>query len=281
MSLPSVSAGDSELIAWVRSIGGGGGAPQEIRQAALELKRSLTKEFKAEQRKKILEYLEGELEKTRGVAHATGNLLEWTEGDSEAAYTSRYNQACRLKAQKLNEAELGEARNVISQLVAKISQSKKILRLEVVLLEISQQLERLAKNKDDAAQLAREAKASLPEASGADNALAANLVSAIENARNQTIGYVYLKQWTLADGTRWLKVGITNNPSRRDAEQNVLPVPAVTLRLMETQSMDQAAAIEKALHQQLASQKVTGAGNRELFHLNDAQLAALMAAMSL
>ena len=279
MSLPSVSAGDSELIAWVRSIGGGGGAPQEIRQAALELKRSLTKEFKAEQRKKILEYLEGELEKTRGVAHATGNLLEWTEGDSEAAYTSRYNQACRLKAQKLNEAELGEARNVISQLVAKISQSKKILRLEVVLLEISQQLERLAKNKDDAAQLAREAKASLPEASGADNALAASLVSAIENARNHTIGYVYLKQWTLADGTRWLKVGITNNPSRRDAEQNVLPVPAVTLRLMETQSMDQAAAIEKALHQQLASQKVTGAGNRELFHLNDAQLAALMAAM--
>jgi len=281
MSLPSVSAGDSELIAWVRSIGGGGGAPQEIRQAALELKRSLTKEFKAEQRKKILEYLEGVLEKTRGVAHATGNLLEWTEGDSEAAYTSRYNQACRLKAQKLNEAELGEARNVISQLVAKISQSKKILRLEVVLLEISQQLERLAKNKDDAAQLAREAKASLPEASGADNALAASLVSAIENARNQTIGYVYLKQWTLADGTRWLKVGITNNPSRRDAEQNVLPVPAVTLCLMETQGMDQAAAIEKALHQQLASQKVTGAGNRELFHLSDAQLAALMAAMSL
>ena len=48
---------------------------------------------------------------------------------------------------------------------------------------------------------------------------------------------------------------------------------------MKTQSMDQAAAIERALHQQLAAQKVKGAGNRELFHLDDGQLAALMAAM--
>lgn len=109
--------------------------------------------------------------------------------------------------------------------------------------------------------------------------LADSLTIAIENARNSTGGYVYLKQWSLADGTRWLKIGITNNPARRDAEQNVLPVPAVTLRLIETQSMDQAAAIERAIHQQLAAQKVAGAGNRELFHLDDGQLAALMAAM--
>ena len=78
---------------------------------------------------------------------------------------------------------------------------------------------------------------------------------------------------------RHLKIGITNNLNRRDVEQNVLPVPAVTLKLMEVQSMDQAAAIERALHQQLTDWKVTGAGNRELFHLDDAQLAALIAAM--
>ena len=114
----------------------------------------------------------------------------------------------------------------------------------------------------------------------ADKGFASGLIAAIEDARNQTGGFVYLKQWTLADGTRWFKVGITNNPSRRDTEQNVLPVPAVTLKLMKTQSMDQAIAIEKAIHQQLVAQKVSGAGNRELFHLNDAQLEALMAAMS-
>jgi len=45
--------------------------------------------------------------------------------------------------------------------------------------------------------------------------------------------------------------------------------------------MDQAAAIERALHQQLSAQKITGAGNRELFKLDDGQLSALMAAMDL
>lgn len=214
-----------------------------------------------------------------GAQVVTGNLLKWTEGNSEAAYTSRYQQACRLKIQKLNDLELAEVEAVVQQAQEFIWQENKLARLDVVLLETQQQRKRLKLACESAQQAAIEAQVTLPETEGSDNALAYSLAAAIESARNRTGGYVYLKQWSLADGTRWLKIGITNNPNRRDAEQNVLPVPAVTLRLMETQSMDQAAAIERALHQQLNAQKITGAGNRELFHLDDAQLSALMAAM--
>jgi hypothetical protein len=251
------------------------------KQIALEEKKSAAWAALPEKKKQQILAREAELRKveSEGAQVTTGNLLEWTAGNSEAAYTSRYQQACRLKIKKLTELELSEVESVIVQALRVIRQEKKVVRLEVVLLETRQQRERLRVAIESAEQAAIEAQANLPQIEGADNALAASLAAAIEDARNRTGGYVYLKQWTLADGTRWLKLGITNNPSRRDAEQNVLPVPAVTLRLMETQSMDQAAAIERALHQQLAAQKVTGAGNRELFHLDDGQLAALMAAM--
>jgi hypothetical protein len=255
--------------------------PSDVHLRAALFKRLYKEKASLSEQLEALSYLENYRSKSDGAQATTGNLLQWTEGNGMAAYTSRYNQACRLKVRKLSEPELGEAEAVIIQAIKEFSESQKKVRLEVVLLEVKQQLERLMQAKDTSAAAALEAQANLPNVTEADNALTASLTAAIEGARSQTGGYVYLKQWTLADGTRWLKVGITNNPNRRDAEQNVLPVPAVTLRLMETKSMDQAAAIEKALHQQLASQKVTGAGNRELFHLNDSQLAALMAAMSL
>ena len=37
--------------------------------------------------------------------------------------------------------------------------------------------------------------------------------------------FLYLKKWEVAN-KKWIKIGITNDPSRRDTEQNVLPVPA-------------------------------------------------------
>ena len=259
-------------------------AKQDAIREAPEIK---NKKLKAEEEKRAAEWdalpEERKQELLRvdalGAQVITGNLLQWTEGNCDAAYTSRYQQACRLKIQKLSGSELAEVEAVVEQALKVIWQDHKVARLEVILLEAQQQRERLRVAMESAEQAAIEAQANLPQLEGADNALTASLAAAIEDARNRTGGYVYLKQWTLADGTRWLKVGITNNPNRRDAEQNVLPVPAMTLRLMETQSMDQAAAIERALHQQLAAQKVTGAGNRELFHLDDPQLAALMAAM--
>lgn len=218
----------------------------------------------------------------QGAHTATENLLGWTNGTCSAALASRYKQALRINSKKLTLDEVGEAISVVGELISAFSSSpNQLSRLKVIRLELTQQSAR-AKKEIQAQQVkAKKALGAIRNtiSNNIDKGFAAGLTAAIKEARNSTGGYVYLKQWTLMDGTRWLKVGITSNPNRRDTEQNVLPVPVVTLRLMETQSMDQAAAIERALHQQLAAQKVTGAGNRELFHLDDAQLAALIAAM--
>lgn len=226
-----------------------------------------------------------ELEKrvnSQGAQVATGNILNWTNGKSRAALASRYQQAIRIKALNLTLEEATEAASVVQQLITAFSSNiKHADRLKVIRLELKQHLARLGKHEKAIKANSKKELVAIRAKSSCevDKRLAADLIAAIEKSRNQTCGYVYLKQWTLPDGTRWLKIGITNNPNRREAEQNVLPVPAVTLRLMETPNMDQASAIERALHRQLAAQKVNGAGNRELFHLNDAQLAALMAAM--
>jgi len=259
-------------------------------EAAREAKRAAAESVRIEQQKRLdsltpearaMEELDRKIRR-QGIQAASGNLLMWTNGNSGPALTSRYNQAIRITPKKLSQAEIDEAIKVVRELIFAFKKSPKyLLKLKVVRLELMQQSSRIKmQNKD----LQRQTRKSLGKARSdisceVDKELAVGLMAAIQSARNATGGYVYLKQWTLNDGTRWLKLGITNNPSRRDTEQNVLPVPAVTLRLMETQSMDQAAAIERALHQQLAAQKVTGAGNRELFHLDDGQLAALMAAM--
>ena len=223
--------------------------------------------------------------KNQGPQIKTGNLLAWTNGSGWAAHASRHQQVCRLKTAKLSLPEAEESALVVDELLQYYKPGKilsTLNKLIVIQLELRQHIQNLkAKEKAmllEAKKALKAQKVSIPN--NADKIFASSLIAAIEDARNQTGGYVYLKQWTLADGTRWFKVGITNNPSRRDAEQNVLPVPAVTLKLMDTQSMDQAAAIEKAIHQQLVAQQVKGAGNRELFHLNDAELAALMASMS-
>lgn len=182
--------------------------------------------------------------KANGVQAITGNLLKWTDGKCKAAWTSRYQKAIRLKAAKLTLDETKEAISVVKELISAFSSSPKHLeRLAVIDLELNQHLHRLQKERiarNDAQRALQDAR---PNKKNINKNLAACFIAAIEEARNSTRGYVYLKQWTLPDGTRWLKVGITNNPSRRDTEQNVLPVPAVTLSLMETVSMDQAAAI--------------------------------------
>ena len=70
-----------------------------------------------------------------------------------------------------------------------------------------------------------------------DQRLAANLTAAIGQASKACCGFLYLKAWTLRDGTSWYKVGVTNDPARRDNEQNVLPTSAVTLKLVRLPSM--------------------------------------------
>ena len=265
-------------------------AKSEGRSSAVEAKRLAAEAARIAEEQRVAslapemrakEELERKINR-QGIQAASGNLLAWTNGKNGPALTSRYQQAIRINPKKLSLAEANEAILVVRELISAYSSSpKQLSRLKVVRLELMQHSSRIKKDNKNLQIKSRKlaGRASANASESVDKELTAGLIAAIENARNATGGYVYLKQWTLADGTRWLKLGITNNPSRRDAEQNVLPVPADTLRLMETQSMEQAAAIERALHQQLAAQKITGAGNRELFHLDDGQLAALMAAM--
>lgn len=112
-----------------------------------------------------------------------------------------------------------------------------------------------------------------------DQHLAGMLWHALETAP-PVAGYVYLKRWCLPDGSYWFKVGVTSNPNRRDLEQNVLPVPAETLACVDAGSMDRARAIEYIIHNVLDEQRITDANNRELFHLNDSQAAAIMAILN-
>ena len=90
------------------------------------------------------------------------------------------------------------------------------------------------------------------------------------------MNYVYLKRWSLPGGTAWHKVGITNSPLRRDAEQNVLPVPAETLACVNVGDREKAFAVETAIRRMLINQNITGADNRELFYLAEEQVAAVL-----
>jgi hypothetical protein len=83
----------------------------------------------------------------------------------------------------------------------------------------------------------------------------------------------------MSDGSCWFKVGITNNPDRRETEQNVLPVAAETIACVDVGSMDRARAIEAAIHQVLEEQRITDANNRELFHLSAQQASAVKAVL--
>lgn len=64
----------------------------------------------------------------------------------------------------------------------------------------------------------------------------------------QPQGYLYFRCWALPDGSRWYKVGITNDPKRRESEQNVLPVNMETLALASFCSYEQAKAAESSFH---------------------------------
>lgn len=115
-----------------------------------------------------------------------------------------------------------------------------------------------------------------------DTWLTLKLLSACKEAsrhvEKKNKAYIYLKSWSLKDLT-WYKIGVTSNPARRDAEQNVLPVPAVTLALIEVESFEKALAIEQSLHKALNTMKIVGAGNRELFGLDDRQASSVITAM--
>ena len=91
-------------------------------------------------------------------------------------------------------------------------------------------------------------------------------------------GYLYFKRWSLAERI-WFKIGITNDPSRRDKEQNVLPVPSETLKVVKLSSMEQARAVESVIHKTLSGRLVRGAKNKELFELSGQEYRAVAKAL--
>ncbi len=113
---------------------------------------------------------------------------------------------------------------------------------------------------------------------GQDEELASALWNALDTTP-PTVGFVYLKRWKMPDGSCWFKVGITNNPDRRETEQNVLPVAAETIVCVDVGSMERAKAIEVVIHQVLDEQRIKDANNRELFFLSTQQASAVKAVL--
>jgi hypothetical protein len=111
-----------------------------------------------------------------------------------------------------------------------------------------------------------------------DSDILEKLEEEIDNSLQLQPGYLYLKQWILPE-TAWFKIGITNSPSRRDSEQNVLPVPAQTVYLVRLDSMEHARAAEKAFHKTLKSKRIEGAMNREIFQLSPRDYRSVILAM--
>ena len=116
---------------------------------------------------------------------------------------------------------------------------------------------------------------SLGVGSEADIALADEIKKALDNSLKGICGYLYFKVWSLPDGSKWYKIGVTNSPSRRDAEQNVLPVKAQSLITQKLSSMEHARAAEAAIHQVLDKNRIRNANNKELFSLKPSQVASI------
>jgi hypothetical protein len=156
--------------------------------------------------------------------------------------------------------------------------SSKIARLKLHRDDLKERRDELleeARQNDLAKSRAQQAAMRFARA-GQDTTLASALWHALETTPS-TVGYVYLRRWSMPDGSAWYKVGITNDSARREAEQNVLPVAAETIVCVDVGSMDRARAIESVVHQVLKEQQITDANNRELFHLSDQQASAVKA----
>jgi len=111
-----------------------------------------------------------------------------------------------------------------------------------------------------------------------DSELFDKLETSIKEALNIKAGYLYFKKWDLPE-TTWYKIGKTNNPDRRDSEQNVLPVPAQTLYLLKLDSMEQASSVERAILKTLGDRRIIGAKNKELFKLGLSDYKAVIMAL--
>ena len=112
-----------------------------------------------------------------------------------------------------------------------------------------------------------------------DIELVRSLVDLTKQYISENEAYLYIKCWSLKDGTKWYKLGVTVDLERREREQNVLPVPSQTLEQVSFDSQDAAYAAEKAFLQVLEEFKIKDANNRELMELNPTQVKSIISAM--
>jgi len=78
----------------------------------------------------------------------------------------------------------------------------------------------------------------------------------------------------------WIKIGITNDPNRRNSEHNVLPVPSQLLKIITMPDRKIAEKIEKELLEVYYAKRINGANNKELFELNEEDIENLMQTMN-
>ena len=109
-----------------------------------------------------------------------------------------------------------------------------------------------------------------------DIELVRSLVDLTKQYISENEAYLYFKCWSLKDGTKWYKLGVTVDLERREREQNVLPVPSQTLEQVSFDSQDAAYAAEKAFLQVLEEFKIKDANNRELMELNPIQVRSVI-----
>lgn len=161
-----------------------------------------------------------------------------------------------------------------------VATTSRIARFDLLIEDLEErviQLEKEDSQKTEALKRSMEATRQFARI-GQDKKLAGALWHALDTTP-PTVGFIYLKRWTMPDGTCWFKIGITNNPDRRETEQNVLPVAAESIVCVDVGSMDRARAIEFVIHQVLEEQRIKDANNRELFHLSAQQASAVKAVL--
>jgi hypothetical protein len=161
-----------------------------------------------------------------------------------------------------------------------ITTRSKIAKLDLLIEDLEERIIQLEEAEKKAAEDLKRSRDAAKhfEQVGQDEKLAGALWHALETTP-PTGGFIYFKRWTMPDSSCWFKVGVTNNPERRETEQNVLPVAAETIVCVDVGSMDRARAVEAVVHQVLEEQRITDANNRELFHLSDQQAAAVKAVL--
>lgn len=152
----------------------------------------------------------------------------------------------------------------------------RIARLDVLIESLSRRREELFQDEKASLQASQRMTqiATQLEALEQDPHLTARLEIALKSVEERA-GYVYFKKWQLNAESCWYKIGITSDPSRRESEQNVLPVPPQTLCCVRVANMEKARLIEAIVHDLLSDYQIKGAGNRELFELSAKQEASV------